>query len=173
MSARASVIEAFLEGPGRVGRSRKPDQRPLSSAILMALFVAALLLSLIVAVNVYRTQQNISNATNDVRLSDGLVTSAVRAADASGSVAVGQGPEGRSLVLVQRLDSGTYETRIYLYQGNVVQEYALQGSAYTPAKATVLAASGTFSFAYSQGLLSVTTDSGTSDVALRSMQGGE
>jgi hypothetical protein len=173
MSAHANVIDAFLEGSARVGRRRKPDQRPLSSALLMALFVTTLLLSLIASVDVYRTQQAISTATNDTRLSDGLVTSAVRAADASGSVAVGQGPEGRSLVLVQRLDSGTYETRIYLYQGNVVQEYALQGSAYTPAKATVLASSDTFSFAYSQGLLSVTTDSGTSDVALRSAQGGE
>ena len=53
-----------------------------------------------------------------------------------------------------------------------MQEYSIAGTPYTPAKASVVADSDTFEFTYSKGLLSVTTDQGTSNVALRSAQGG-
>ena len=57
-------------------------------------------------------------------------------------------------------------------EGKVVQEYSLAGSGYTPEKATEVTASDTFDFSYSDGLLAVTTDQGTAEVALRYMQGG-
>lgn len=85
---------------------------------------------------------------------------------------MGSGPEGRSLVIVEELQSGTFETRFYLYQGRVLQEYSIAGTPYTPEKASIVADSDTFEFTYSKGLLSVTTDQGTSNVALRSAQGG-
>ena len=96
----------------------------------------------------------------------------MRANDSKGAIAQGQGPEGKSLVVVEPLDSGTYETRFYLYEGKVVQEYSLAGSGYTPEKATEVTASDSFDFSYSNGLLTVTTDQGTAEVALRHMQGG-
>ena len=68
-----------------------------------------------------------------------------------GAIAQGQGPEGKSLVVVEPLDSGTYETRFYLYEGKVVQEYSLAGSGYTPEKATEVTASD-LRFSYSDGL---------------------
>ena len=102
----------------------------------------------------------------------GLICNVVRANDSKGAIAQGQGPEGKSLVVVEPLDSGTYETRFYLYEGKVVQEYSLAGSGYTPEKATEVTASDTFDFSYSDGLLAVTTDQGTAEVALRYMQGG-
>ena len=88
------------------------------------------------------------------------------------AVSVGAGPEGRSLVLTERLANGTYETRIYLYRGQVVEEYSVAGTPYTPDKATPVVATGTFDFTYSQGLLTIVTDEGRAEVALRSVRGG-
>ena len=53
-----------------------------------------------------------------------------------------------------------------------MQEYSLAGSGCTPEKATEVTTSDTFDFSYSNGLLAVTTDQGTAEVALRYMQGG-
>lgn len=143
------------------------------SAITMGVFFVALLMALIAGVLVYKHVTQVQFQANTQREGIGLVSNAVRANDATGAIAVGQGPEGRSLVIVETLASGTYETRFYLYQGKVVQEYSLAGSLYTPEKASTVTESKTFDFAYSHGLLSVSTDQGTAEVALRSLQGGE
>lgn len=74
---------------------------------------------------------------------------------------------------MESLDSGTYETRLYAYEGRILQEYSLASSPYTPEKASVVAESNTFSFNYANGLLAVTTDRGTAEVALRYTQGGK
>ena len=107
-----------------------------------------------------------------MRLESGLLANSVHVADAANAVEVGAGPEGDALVLVERLDNGTYETRIYQYQGNIVQEYAIAGRDYSPDRAQVLAPSTTFEFSYEDNLLTVKTDQGSFDVALRSRQGG-
>jgi hypothetical protein len=75
-------------------------------------------------------------------------------------------------VLVERLRSGTYETRIYLYQGHVVEQYAVAAKPYEPEKATPIVPSETFSFSFEDGLLTITTDAGSAEVALRSVRGG-
>lgn len=71
------------------------------------------------------------------------------------------------LVLRETLPSGNYETRIYLSNGNIVEEYAVEGSPYGPATATVIAPSDTFSFSYTNGVLTIQTDSGETRVAIR------
>ena len=96
----------------------------------------------------------------------------VRAADAVDAIGTGQGPEGRSLVLTERLDSGTFETRIYAYQGSIVEEYTLADAAYTPERATPIVNSELFAFTYENGLLTVDTDDGSVQIALRSVRGG-
>ena len=136
--------------------------------LLLAAFFAALLLAMISGVTVYKAVSADQQASSAQREGAGLICNVVRANDSKGAIAQGQGPEGKSLVVVEPLDSGTYETRFYLYEGKVVQEYSLAGSGYTP-EVTV---SDTFDFSYSDGLLAVTTDQGTAEVALRYMQGG-
>ena len=167
IEALASLAEVGMQD---IKPARIKKQFP---SIILAVFFIALLLALIAGVLVYNNITSIQQETNTQREGVGLVTNTVRANDGKGAVAVGQGPEGRSLVIMENLSSGTYETRFYLSEGKVLQEYSLEGTAYTPEKATVITASNTFSFTYSHGLLSVTTDDGTSEVALRSLQGGE
>lgn len=148
------------------------DYGRVFTGLLFALFVLALLMAIMVGTGVYRSLYDMRTETDEARLSLSLVANDVRANDAVDAVAVGSGPEGRSLVLVERLDSGTYETRLYLYQGNIVEEYSLADAPYTPERATQIAPSGTFDFSYAGGLLTITTDQGTADVALRSVRGG-
>lgn len=140
--------------------------------VVMGVFFVALLLVLIAGVMVYQSVSASTTNSNAARQGAGLVCNAVHANDSEGAVAVGEGPEGRSLVIVEKLDSGNYETRFYLYKGNVVQEYSLAGSSYTPENSSVVTESSIFEFSYDHGLLSVTTDQGTAETALRSMQGG-
>ncbi len=155
-------------------REEKPSRiRRIFSPLLLAVFFVALLMALIAGVSVYRMISGVQASTGDVREGAGLICNVVRANDSKGAIAQGQGPEGKSLVVVETLDSGTYETRFYLYEGKIVQEYSLAANAYTPEKASEVTTSSTFDFSYSSGLLSVTTDQGTAEVALRYTQGGQ
>lgn len=147
--------------------------RRMFPILLLCVFFAALLLALTVGVTVYKSTSDTQNRVNAQRESLGLITNAVRANDSTGAIATGEGPEGKSLVIVESLDSGTYETRLYAYEGRILQEYSLASSPYTPEKASVVADSNTFSFSYANGLLTVTTDQGTAEIALRYTQGGK
>lgn len=165
------VIDAVADSASKRSVGGHRVQRAFS-IILFAVFVIVDLLALVAGASSYGSLMAMQRS-NDARImSLGPIISSVRANDASGAVATGKGPEGRALVLVQSDQMGDYETRIYTYEGNIVQEYALAGAPYTPAKATILAASSTFDFSYADGLLTITTDAGTAKIALRNLQGG-
>lgn len=149
--------------PGGRGRLRQ-----VFAALLLALFVVALLGVLGVGTAVCQRLVTRDEGVAEVRSSLGVIVNAVRATDAAGSVARGSGPEGDALVLVERLESGTYETRIYLADGWIVEEYALADAAYDPADATRIAESSSFDFEVEGSLLEVSCDAGAAQVALRS-----
>ena len=168
-----SRIDAVSAIAGLSLKEKKPSRiKQVFSPLILGVFFVALLLALISGVLVYKYITDTQTQDNTVREGAGLITNVVRANDANETIAAGTGPEGRSLVVLETLDSGSYETRYYLYQGKILQEYSLAGTPYTPEKASEVIDSSTFEFSYSHGLLSVTTDEGTSEVALRSMQGG-
>ncbi len=167
-------VEALV----KVARVELHDEKPSSfgrlfPAVFLAILFILLLCALVTGVHTYSTVAKAQASSNAAREGLQLIANSVRANDAKDSIAVGEGPEGRSLVVVEKLETGTFEIRTYLYQGNVVQEYALSGNPYSPVSATVLCASDTFDFGVNQGLLSITTDQGSTEVALRSLQGGE
>ena len=154
------------KGPGRVHLGR------LFTLILFGFIIITLLLAVLAGTRLYQSLNDMRTQTDNDRSSLALLINTVRANDRIDSVAVGQGPEGRSLVFVQRLDSGTYETRIYEYDGDIVQEYALASNAYTPARADVVAPSDVFDFGYENGLLTIYTQDGAATVDLRSVRVG-
>ncbi len=170
-SNRITALSKLSEASARSNTERK--YRRLFPLLLLCVFFIALLLALIAGVTVYRHVSDVQAANVSHREGIELICNIVRANDAKGAVAVGDGPEGKSLVIVQNLDSGTYETRLYLYKGSIVQEYSLAGTEYTPSKASKITDSSSFAFTYDNGLLTVTTDQGTCEVALRYLQGGE
>lgn len=167
------IIDAVAASARSRGRTHHGLRR-VFAIILFAVFVIVDLLALVAGANSYGSITRMQAANDQVIMTIGPITSSVRANDADGGVASGEGPEGRALVLVQtdKNTNDTYETRIYLYQGKIVQEYALGGSPYTPNRATPLANSSMFDFSYDKGILVITTDAGVSKVALRNHQGG-
>ena len=157
-------------------RTSHMDAFAVLEAILFVVVMALLVAALAAGVMSY---SRISNARTDddaARVATSVVANSVRHADAVDAVRAGNGPEGPALVLVEASDAGAYETRIYQYRGMLVEEYALAGSAYIPARATQLVANSVFSFVYEPteggGLLEVTTDAGTTSIALHA-QGGQ
>ena len=86
----------------------------LFTVLLFALFIVALLIAIMTGTGLYRALVEVRDQADDTRLATGLIANSVRAADSVDAVGAGKGPEGRSLVLTERLDSGTFETRIYL-----------------------------------------------------------
>ena len=171
------------------------------TGILFALFVATLLLAILAGTDVYRGLAREGSAADEARLSLTLLANDVRANDQEGAVgrawvtndgvdltlAEGNGElgqaslagevegsllEGPALVLRETLPSGVYETRICRYDGTIMEEYALADAAYDPEKATAIVKSSIFDFSYAGGLLTLVTDSGQVQVALR-CAGGE
>ncbi|WP_417144466.1 DUF4860 domain-containing protein [Raoultibacter massiliensis] len=171
MTKRTDITKALSQAPfSEAKRSQAAGSSGhMFTALLFALFVIALLLAVVAGTNVYRNLNDTRSGADEARLGLTLLANNVRANDAADAIAAGTGPEGRSLVLVERLDSGTYETRIYRHEGNIVEEYALADAAYTPEKAVVICPSDVFDFSYGNGLLTITTDQGSADVALRSV----
>ena len=143
------------------------------SILLFTVFVVVDLLALAAGASSYGSLTKMQSANDERIMSLGPIMSSVRANDAKGGISRSKdAPEGEALVLSHSDSVGTYETRIYLYQGHIMQEFALEGAPYTPQKATPLAESSTFSFAYSEGVLTIATDAGQCKIALRSQQGG-
>ena len=144
----------------------------LFSIVLLAVFFIVMMICLAAGASMYRNVSNQYSLANDLRLQSGLLANTIRMSDAADAFEVGNGPEGPAIVLVERLDLGSYETRIYQYNGAIWQEYAVAGRPYNPAGAVKIIDSRTFEFTYDGGLISISTDEGTFDVALRSVQDG-
>lgn len=135
--------------------------------LLFAVLVLALFLALVSGTTAYRSIVDDDRAARDIRMGTSLVANIVRAADSSGFAAVGEGPEGRALVLKEHLDSGTFETRLYLHDGWIVEEYAVEGAAYDPDNAVRMTPSETFSFEIQPTKVRICCDEGETVVALR------
>ena len=170
-----------LRGEGRSERAREDafaesshlnySNRSFTLALL-AFMVVALLLVLTMGANVYRGLVESHSQVKQVRLETSLLATSVLMNDVRGSVSRGEGPEGDALVLTEKTQDGTFQTRFYLYEGNLMEEYAVASAPCNPENATVVAPLSRFSFTLEGNLLSITTDAGTEHIALRSTQLG-
>lgn len=148
----------------------------LFAMLLFAVLAIALFLALVAGTSVYRHIFDDDQSTADLRRGTSLVSNTLRAVDAPNTVTSADGPEGPALVLVEHLETGTFETRLYLHEGWIVQEYAVEGAEYNPDAATPVVESTSFSFSIQPEAVRVSCDSGQVTVALRSadplMEGG-
>lgn len=149
----------------------KKEQGRIFTVLLFAFVVIFLLALLAVGVQAYSAINDSREQSDDSRLGLSLIANNIRMNDRIGAIGVGKGPEGDSLVLTENLESGSFETRIYLYQGQIVEEYSQANKAYTPERARGIVPSEQFEFAYSAGIITVYTDRGSVDMALRSIGG--
>lgn len=147
------------------------DHEHLFTVGLFFVFVAALLLALLMGTGVYRRIHAAGAASGEARLAGSLVANIVRSKDAEDSVRTEADPEGGdALVLTEHLESGTFETRLYLHKGSLVEEYVPAGTPYDATNASVLATTNRFDVELdpAEELVVVTTDEGTTEIALRS-----
>lgn len=143
------------------------------AAVLFGLFIVMLLISFLVGINVYQALNTMASGESIERLEQSFLANTIHSNDMYDAVLIGEGPEGAALVLRESIDGAEgYETRIYAFNGSIMQEYALEESPYAPEKAITLFDSDLFDFSYENGLLTITTDNGSVDVALRSAEGG-
>ena len=163
-----AVVSAFE-------RSKDIEEKHMSSraftTLLMAVFFIILMIGLAGGATMYSSITDTQVRNSNIYQQAGLIANTVHANDTLFSLAKGEGPEGASLVMVEATDDGTYETRLYLYKGHVMEEFALADKPYNPSKATVLFDSDTFEFSLEGKLLTITTDTGTCDITMRSRQG--
>lgn len=163
------------------GRFERPQRRSSSIRIfmvaLLAMFFVVLMAGLAAGVAMYRAVADDQADMAAERMQSGLLASCIRANDESGALGMGDGPEGPSLVMMKEdADGGRYEVRFYLYQGAVVQEVASAGAACAPEHAQKLYASRSFDVGFENGrdgaLITIRTDQGATNIAVRSWQGG-
>lgn len=149
----------------------KKQKGRIFTVTLFAFIVIFLLLTLLAGVRVYSTVNDSREVSDENRMGLSLLANSVKLNDTAGAIGVGEGPEGSSLVLTERLESGNYETRIYKYNGMIVEEYSVAENAYTPERSREIVQSERFEFEYNEGLLTIYTDQGEINVALHSAGG--
>ncbi len=160
---KTSSRTAELEQRGRSGH--------VFTIILFVLFVSVMLIAILIGTSVFSALRTTDAQIEDSRLSLVLIPNIIRATDEANAVSETTGPEGRALVLTERLDTGTYETRIYEHEGMIVQEYAIAGTELSPDNADPIVASDMFEFNFKNGILTIVTDDGETSVAIRSLIG--
>ena len=169
MNINHAVVSAFERSKNK---EKKRSTSRIFTLLLLAVFFLVLMGTLAVGAHIYSAVSKVQSYTDDMHIQTGLLAGAVHASDAANAVERGEGPEGPALVLVETFDIGEYETRIYKHEGMLYLEYAIAGRPYNPKMATPLFKSNTFDFSFDGELVTITTDLGVSEVALRSEQGG-
>lgn len=141
---------------------------------IFALLAAGILMLVVFGANVYNRIVDFQFANNDRRAVLSYLSTSIRSCDNDGAVSVGRGPEGDSLVLSSTGEDGyVYELRIYLYRGNLMEEYQESGTAYDPESAQPIGKTDTFSVALKEGNVRISTSQGNVLVHLRSEEADE
>lgn len=136
--------------------------------VLFGLVVAALMIALLFATTIYGSINGERVKGDDNRAALNVIANSIRQADASEFVTSKVGPQGSALVLVEHTKNGDYETRFYLYNGVLLQEYAREGADFNPEDAVEIANLNDFAFEFDDSLITVKTDKGQVLVAIRS-----
>ena len=166
--------ETQAAGPLVQYAQQMPDKKSFGrvfTSILFGFIMFFLFVSILIGIQTYRSINTAHSLANETLLGVSLIANSISFNDSINAVSVGQGPEGRALVLTENLNGSSYETRFYAYQGNVVQEYTASENPYTPQASQVVATSKRFDFTFDSGLITIWLDHSTSNVALRSYQG--
>lgn len=172
MTARVTMTAAGADARAGMGAGARGVARGVAPLILFALFIVVLLLLLAGGVRVYQSLVAEQDVVKAQRFGTGLLVNSVRAADAYDAISAGPGPEGEVLVLSEATAAGMVETRIYLHEGRLLQEYVLAGADYRPDQALEIMQTDAFSFSFADGLLTLSTSYGSVDVALRTQEVG-
>lgn len=151
-------------------RSPHLDSAPFSLALFVLMLGCVLMLAMFGA-RVYGALTESQNRNKATRASLSYVAAHLRAADKTGAISVEPGPQGDALVLSDIEKDTGYETRIYVYDGQLVEEYTAEQNEFDPESAQAIAQTDTFTVTEEGGLVTVTTDQGSVRVFLHTGEG--
>ena len=133
--------------------------------LLFAIIVLSLLFLVMTGTGLYSAVVDSQTRNREARAALSYLAARVH-------VSVGEGPEGAALLLRENADGETYETRIYLYEGALREEYGTADAALDPQDSERIVDAKSFSVEQVRpGLLVVSTEYGSADIALRSGRG--
>ncbi|MDO4566973.1 MAG: DUF4860 domain-containing protein [Oscillospiraceae bacterium] len=117
------------------------------SKALLALYAMIITAALVLTVfggRVYAALSAGREENAELRSATSYLQNKLAAADREGGIIISEGPEGALLRLPEG-DSG-YETRIYLYEGRLLEELSREGSELAPQSAQAICEAESFSF---------------------------
>ena len=146
-----------------------------AALILLAVFAAGILSVLLTGADVYSRLTRRNTEGYDARTSVQYVSGKVRQASSSAAITVGSFGESDCLVITEEIDGNEYETRIYCYDGWLMELFSAAGSGLEPVDGSKLLPAERFSVTEEDGLLTVTiTDSeGGEDTVFLHPRGGK
>ena len=99
----------------------------LAALMLTCVFGATLLLSLATGAGVYRRVADRVEESAQARVSLSYITAKLHAADMAGMVEAGAFGDSGAIFLYQEIDEFTYETILYIYDGNLMEMLCEKG----------------------------------------------
>lgn len=152
---------------------RRQNQSQKGTIYLLLLYGMMILAALLLTVAggiLYKGVTETRTIHDQQRATLAYVQSKVQTADGVHGVTVTDGPEGQALVLAEA--DSNYETRIYVYHGNLMEEFGTHDSAFTPENGTEICAAESFQIRMvGEQLLEIRADGRQALIGLRS-QGG-
>ncbi len=146
----------------------------ISMLILYGILILALLFLTLIGCRLYNsfTESRIQNEKS--RAACAYIQSKVSSLDSKGAVVVQKGFDGQSDMLVLREEENSYETRIFISQGKLMELFTQKDEKTDLTKAETITDEKTLSLELRENgkLLQVTTQEGRFAVAIRSGQGG-
>ena len=154
---------------------RQSSEGTLAALMLTCVFGATLLLSLAAGAGVYRRVEDRVEESSRTRVSLSYIAAKIHACDRAGMVETGSFGDGGAVFLYEEFDGFTYETILYVYDGNLMEMLCEKGAEMDPEFGeTVSAAQGLTVTEPQKGLLrlALTEPDGqahTADVYVRSV----
>lgn len=146
--------------------------KPYFMLALFTLLIIATLSLVLIGSSIYGSLVSEQYQNNQKRAVLAYLYSQIRGADEEGAISIGAGIDGPSLVFSESDGEEVYETRIYIYDGNLVEEYTMQDAPLAPERAQIVAAEDKFAIQITENnLLVIETGEGKLQVALRSAGG--
>lgn len=129
--------------------------------------IAILITMVMVAVCGYRASVSTQSKTNTQRRELSYISNKIHEMDVKDGVSIRENEFGDVLVLTDIAGDEIYETRIYLNEGKLYEEYAEASSEFNPQSANLISNTEKFDLSMEDGLIRLETDSGKTCVLLR------
>ncbi len=129
--------------------------------------IAILITMVTVAVCGYRASVSTQSKTNTQRKELSYISNKIHEMDVKDGVSIRKNEFGDILVLTDIAGDEIYETRIYLNDGKLYEEYAESSSEFNPQNANLISNTKKFNLSMEDGLIRLETDSGKTCVLLR------